>query len=263
MITKITTKKPPRIFFDASVSIFGVVGIGIYECQSNEKATISVQTTTPMSSTDAEELAFKKAIQFGLTNFNSTTFNFFTDNRGVYLKYRDVLAQYRKDGFEFALNWIPREMNCDADRLSKLASNRGSVTGSNSVEKQIEKEMMGTPISEGLTSYIRSKSLNEKFNLMKKVFINDVEKDAFESLFNNKGNPPKVTKTSKTHLTHLAKFISNTFYAKEKKMYPRVKHFLEYFKQGAGTSRQVPGYKDKDLEKLIRNRTKIGMTNAN
>lgn len=263
MTTKIITKKPPRIFLDASVSVFGVIGIGIYEAQSKEKASITIQATTQMSSVDAEELAFKKAVTFALSRFNSKNFNFFTDNRAVYLKYREKLLEYQKDGLYLSINWIPRELNEDADRLSKLASNRGSVTGCNDIEKQIEKDLMGTPITEGLSAYIRSKTLNEKFNLMKKVFINDVEKEAFESLFTGKGNPPKITKTSKTHLTHLAKFIANTFYAKEKKMFPRIKNFLEPYKQGVGTSRQVQGFKDRDLEKLIRSRTKIGMTNAN
>lgn len=252
-MNKIHTTKPPRVFLDASVSEFGVVGIGIFESQSKEKASITVQTTTTMSSTEAEELAFRKAIVFAMSKFSSKTLNFFTDNQSVYKNNRDLLSVFNKKGYQLTINWIPRELNTEADKLSKLASSRGSVTGCNTVEKAIEENVSGTIIT-GIAGFIREKTLVEKMNLMRRVFINKIEVDAISYFFDGKGTKPKVTKTNKVFYKDFAKYISCTFFAQEKKKYKDLKNFLEHFKEGPGN--QVPGLKDKHFERLIRSRVK-------
>lgn len=253
---KIRTTKPPRIFLDASVSEFGVVGIGIYESQSKEKTAITLQTTTPLTSNEAEELAFKKAIAFASTKFKSKVFYFFTDSQYVYKKYREIMESYNKENLQLMINWIPRELNGEADKLSKLASSRGRVEGSHAVEVAIEQEV-GTIITTSICDFIRGKTLKQRYTLLRKIFHNENEKSAINYLFHKIGSKPNTTKAKIVLLKNLARYIQSTYSATEKKKLNGVKEFLVPFREGPGN--QVAGLKNKQIEKLIRTRVKTAV----
>lgn len=254
IVTKIVTNKPPRVFFDASVSEFKVVGIGIYEMVSGEKTSITIQTNKILGSCEAEEIAFKRALEFAINTFESKIIYLFTDNRQVYLDNRHLIEQYKKNGYSFALNWVPRELNVEADKLSKLASSRGSVTGCNKVEKYIEKELLGTPITVGLSTFIRCKPISKRVQMAYNLFKSDLEVQALN--FYIKGIGTAVPPKKQNELRELALFLSTVIISsQERKQYPKLIPFLTTFRAKGSPKNSCPVIKDRELETIIRKKT--------
>lgn len=254
MSGKIITSKPPRIFFDASVSDFNVVGIGIYEMMSGEKTTVTIQSNKIVSSNDAEEMAFKRALQFAINTFDSKQLFLFTDNRGVYLNNRHIVEAYTHNGYTISLNWVPRELNTEADKLSKLASSRGSVTGCNKIEKVIEKELFGTPITDGLAEFIRSKPLENRLKMVKNLFRKPIQLEAYDFFIAGKGS--KSPNPKDVELKSMALFISTVINTnKERKKFPRLIPFLTIYRTKGSPKNSCPTIKDKELEQIIRIQT--------
>jgi len=121
------SKNFASIAFDASISDCGIVGIGIHDIK--RKDTVGRTYNSPLKSNNSyhgEKAALLFSMEYAFHKLY-THINFFTDNKsladnGIPLNF------LKKFPFESCnLNWIPRELNKDADKVSKRYRKNGDT----------------------------------------------------------------------------------------------------------------------------------------
>jgi len=254
---KLKLKKSPKIFFDASISTNGKIGIGIYELNSNEKTIITIQNNLKLDSNFAEELALKKSLVFATSRFSNNHFMFFTDNISLYRKYRKTFDNFKsiQDKKIFiSIHWIPRELNKEADKLSKLGSS-DNIKNIKQTTKKINNIMKKTPLKNGLKKFILDKPFKDRVQFLKSIFKEEDEQKLINYFFFDKkisNNPINRKKNSIKKLKSFVITINSIFSNKDLQdlnKYKTLKNFIYRFKENSGN---LKVYKDKELEKIIK-----------
>jgi len=223
--------KTPRVFFDASIRN-NCIGIGIYEMTTNDSTSITIQCSYDMVSSKAEEIALRQALEYSLTKYKSKTVKLFTDNFFVYRANREVFELFNsRNNTDITLHWIPRELNTEADRLSKLGSK--GIKGASS-----------TPIVGGIRSFIMTKSIEQRVALLRNIFKKQHEIDFLNNFLNNKSVKGKGKGINKL-LTFIRSIFKNEELSKINKNFTR-NTICILFKNNLILS-------DKDIEKILRN----------
>jgi len=168
-----------KICFDASYHE-GFCGIGIYNFDTKEEIYIRYElpykTKAQNNSELMETMALVKTLTY-MRDRNIESAHLFTDNRGVAAK--GVSSTLAK-GLNITLNWIPREFNEDADRLSKLAHtlvatplNLKPMNTSYKTSPVIVE--VNADISKKMTNRIKEYSLEKRLNLIKNMYSDRYE----------------------------------------------------------------------------------------
>jgi len=138
-------KNTHYISFDASIKE-GYVGIGIFN--NNNGDSLHYKFKIKMNSSRmAEEMALLCAIKYANDNYIATPF-FFTDNlplfndinenQQMYIdKYSKIMTKI-KHKKRINIHWIPREINTEADKLSKIKCKTVSKKSIKSKSKKLK-----------------------------------------------------------------------------------------------------------------------------
>jgi len=112
-----------HICFDASVLKDGTLGIGIFDITHKKRLsfTFNVNSNKEFDALKGETMAMACALEYA----NKQGFNkihLFTDNINVSNKGIPDRFIRKFPVLEFQISWIPRDLNKEADKLSKIAS---------------------------------------------------------------------------------------------------------------------------------------------
>lgn len=106
-----------KIMFDASMNFdTNTIGIGLYEIDSNKTTYMTITANKDVEincSYSAEKIAMRKAMQWAKEEFPNKPYKLFTDNLSLFRQMHSNNSN---------IFWIPRELNKEADRMSKIGS---------------------------------------------------------------------------------------------------------------------------------------------
>lgn len=204
-------KKTPKIFFDASLKN-NIVGIGIHDFISNKQISLS-KSFSSKSTTEAENLAFQKAISFALKIYSVSEIHFFTDNKNLFDSFKTKVINSTK----INLFWIPRELNSIADKFSKikpsLKQQKQPLTNSSKINHTKGNLSKKTIIKDSLSSYlVNHYSFQKRILLLKKIFPN--KSNFLEQLISNNLNLSDLN--SKPSFVEFYCFVNSLLSKKEK-----------------------------------------------
>ena len=163
-----------KICFDASYQD-GTVGIGIFNFDTKEEVYCRYTLLKDVNdSTLMETMALVQTIKYMRQN-NITKAHLFTDNKSVADK---GVSKTISEGLKVTLNWIPREFNTDADRLSKLAHTLVATELGSKPLKPMNTTYKKSPvivevntdISRKMTDKLKEYSLEKRLNLIKMMY---------------------------------------------------------------------------------------------
>ena len=169
-----------NICFDASIRN-GFVGVGIYDMKTKQKE-FHTFNYNGKSSYKAEKMALALAMAYA-RNYNLENPRFFTDNKqlgdeGIPTNF---LERFEYVEWNPELHWIPREMNTEADALSKAGS----------INNPIETEYLAEP-SDWLVESLQNYTMERRLNFMDKLANNKNEKKYVRLLRGELANLKKV-----------------------------------------------------------------------
>lgn len=146
------------ISFDASIGASGKVSIGILEhkTKTSIRKTYNIKTD---SSLVAERIALIETLKYIKSN-DIEGAHLFTDNKTLAHEgiKRKVLKNYVNNLGKFTLNWVPREFNKEADKLSKPEV------------KEVDPEMLFN-----IKIAIKQKPFTDRVKLLKRLARNEGE----------------------------------------------------------------------------------------
>jgi ribonuclease HI len=216
------SKRTTYIYFDASLKD-GNVGIGIYNQKKNTGESIFFENTK-LTVCQAETKALQLAIQYAINEKISKPM-FFTDN--LYVFDQGFPTEFEKSfdqEFKPRLFWIPRELNTEADKLSK-----------------------GYKINEimNIANTIKTKyTFNQKLNFLKKIARQKSDIDAIRLLETGEKDDYSFQLTEKNKI--FFQLIKGCFAQDELSEYTKLR--LQYI------FRDITNVKDNQLERLIQER---------
>ncbi len=109
-----------KVAFDASIDHnTKCVGVGIYDMTNKTRISKIVDFYSGNNSDKSERVAYFEALKYA-KGLGCTGVLFFTDNLGVSKEKSPLIDIYMR-GIDFKTTWDPRELNKEADKLSKLA----------------------------------------------------------------------------------------------------------------------------------------------
>lgn len=198
-----------KVCFDASIHDT-YIGIGIFNFDTKEKLSfrVSLIQDKKIASIDAERIALVKAIHY-LREQNITSAHLFTDN--IELAEKGLSKTFKNEFSYLTLNWIPREFNKDADKMSKEGHTKECFLKidkmSKKVEKMTKKTPDNTPYDKKHKMYyndaykkIINADLPKRVNILRNIARNKYEHNIIESIENGTEVTTVYSKNSKTFL---------------------------------------------------------------
>ena len=114
-----------HICIDASITKEGVLGVGIFDITNNQRIALTYTTKPSRDAYVGESMALICAMEYAYKN-GFEKVHFFTDNKR--LGDEEINPRFlEKFPFKQAkISWIPRDLNKEADKMSKAGRNPNS-----------------------------------------------------------------------------------------------------------------------------------------
>ena len=148
-----------KICFDASVNkTENLIGVGIYDITNNKKISKTITIDVKDSAYKAERIACFEAMKYA-KSLGENEVRLFTDNETVSKKECNLMQMYMRE-IKFSISWIPRELNKEADTLSKIYKKKTET-------KKVSKKTYG----------FKNLSYEERLNFLTKISKSTIEKE--------------------------------------------------------------------------------------
>jgi len=167
-----------HICLDASVMEDGTLGIGIYDITNNKKIALTFKTEPSRNALKGETMALICAMEYA-HNLGIKKVHFFTDNLTLSEMGIDANFLIKFPFKETKLTWIPRDLNKEADKMSKAGRNPNSGhwnEAANQTDKPVKKEQ------ENVKQMFEKYSYDQKVKFLSKMAKSTTEKEVIRML---------------------------------------------------------------------------------